>query len=340
MSVLAAPLVLKPLFDRLTSPERVGDELTLMRASRHAMATVFEVLLPFGQPRASDAADSALDLIDAIEDQLSAFRSHSELTQLNERASREEVAIEAKFFALLELAAGITRATQRAFDVATGALTRSWGFYQRSGRVPSVAERAQAMARTGMRYVILDPSAHTVRYLRHGLEINLGGIGKGYALDRAGHLLRNLGVASGLLHGGMSSVLALGSPPNQERGWAVSLKHPWEEERSIGTVYLRDRALGTSAATYQFFEYNGRRLGHILDPRKGWPAEGLQQVSVIAPTAAEADALSTALYVMGLDAAREYCRTHPAIGAIVLFENDRAPVALNLAPGSFVPSDS
>jgi thiamine biosynthesis lipoprotein len=340
---MGTPAPDKSLFELLSGfaePEVRSNIATYVRFGRRAMATQFEAILPFGHRDAADVSNAALDLIDDLEDQLSAFRAHSEVVQLNQRACKQSVEVEARLFELLVLAASITRDTQGAFDVAAGALTKAWGFYQRSGRVPSVAERAAAMSHTGMRYVILNPDTHSVRFLREGLEINLGGIGKGYALDRAAEVMRRRGVSSAMFHGGMSSVLALGTPPNDDRGWAVSLRHPWQEGRSLGVVYLRDRALGTSAATYQFFEYNGRKLGHILDPRKGWPAEGLHQVTVLAPTAAEADALSTALYVLGRQAATEYCRTHPDIAAIILPADSDVPVPLNLAQGAFIPSVS
>src|SRR5262249_9697330 len=125
-------------------------------------------------------------------------------------------------------------------------------------------------------------------------------------------------ISSAVLHGGTSSVLALGCPPGQPQGWIVSLRHPSDPDRNMGNVQLTNRALGTSAATFQHFEYNGRKLGHLLDPRKGWPAEGLLQVSVVAPSAAEADALSTAFFVMGLEETRRYCQLHPEIGAVVV----------------------
>jgi FAD:protein FMN transferase len=317
--------------------ENPSSELSLLRCSRSAMATLFEVFLPFGSPNAALAAEHALDLIDELEDQLTVFRPHSEVCRLNENAAFKDVPVETRLFDLLAFAAHLTRETDGAFDIATGALIKAWGFYQRSGRVPSVAERAEAMSRTGMRHVILDSNCRSVRYRRTGLEINLGGIGKGYALDRAAELLRGeFDIGSGLLHGGASSVLAIGSPPGQPNGWRIALKHPWDPTRTIGSVHLRDRALGTSAATHQFFEYNGQKLGHLLDPRRGWPATGLQQVSAIASTAAEADALSTAFFVMGLEAARGYCQTHPAVGAVFFTHGESAePITLNLAPGQF-----
>jgi FAD:protein FMN transferase len=312
-------------------------DVTIVRASRRAMATWFEVLLPCVVRRASAAAEAALDLIDQLEDQLSVYRDSSEVSQLNARAPYERVAVEERLFDLLERAAQLSRETHGAFDIATGALIKAWGFYKRQGRVPSVAERAQAMSRTGMRHVVLEREDRMVRYLRPGLEINLGGIGKGYALDRAAELLRNeWHINRCLIHGGTSSVVALGTPGGNQRGWPVTLKHPWNESRPLGTLWLRDRALGTSAATYQHFDYNGRKLGHLLDPRTGWPAEGTAQVTVLAPSAAEADTLSTALFVLGSDAAREYCRTHPEIAAVVLPSGPGAkPVTFNLEPDSF-----
>src|SRR5207249_476956 len=109
----------------------------------------------------------------------------------------------------------------------------------------------------------------------------------GYALDRAAGLLRRgWNFTSALLHGGQSSVYAIGSVPGGKAGWAVGLRHPWDPDRRLGVVRLRDRALGTSAATFRHLEHQGRKLGHILDPRTGWPAEGMASVSVLAPTAA------------------------------------------------------
>jgi thiamine biosynthesis lipoprotein len=202
--------------------------------------------------------------------------------------------------------------------------------------VPAPAERGEVLTRVGMKNVVLDHDKRTVRYLRPGLEINLGSIGKGYALDRVAEILRgrwNIGTA--LLHGGHSSVYAMGNGPGDDRGWAVGIRHPWERERYLGVVRLRDRALGTSAATFQHLEYKGRKLGHILDPRSGWPAEGLAGVSVVAPTAAEADALSTAFFVLGEEQARAYCESHPGVGAVLLPDGRDAPVAIGLAPDEF-----
>jgi len=156
---------------------------------------------------------------------------------------------------------------------------------------------------------VLDESRRAVKFRVAGLEINLGAVGKGYALDRAAALLREKwGVRSALLHGGGSSVYAIGRPPGDSRGWPVRLKHPSQPEESLGVVRLSNAGLGTSAATFQFFEYKGRKLGHLLDPRTGWPALGTAGASMIAPTAAEADAMSTAAFVLGAEGAERLTR--------------------------------
>jgi thiamine biosynthesis lipoprotein len=314
------------------------NDVAVLRASRRAMATQFEALLPFGANLAQAAAEAALDRIDELEDQLSVFRDHSEVSRLNATAADRPVEVEPGLFNLIEFSAHVTRETHGAFDIATGALTKAWGFYKRQGRVPTPAERAAAMSRTGTRFIALDRERRTVRYLRPGLEINLGGIGKGYALDRAAELLRReWGTESALLHGGLSSVLAVGTPAGQDRGWPVAIKHPWDPDQRLGTIYLTDAGLGTSAATFQHFEYNGHKLGHLLDPRTGWPAEGVQQVSVIAPTAAEADALSTAFFVLGVEPTIRICRTRPDVGVVMLPAGQDRPITLNLAARNFSP---
>ncbi|MBO0696964.1 MAG: FAD:protein FMN transferase [Zavarzinella sp.] len=318
-------------------PAPVAD-VAVLRASRRAMATIFEVLLPFGYPQAQSAAEAALDRIDELEDQLTVFRDHSEVSRLNATAADGPVEVERGLFDLIEFAAQLTRQTNGAFDIATGALTKAWGFYKRQGRVPTPAERAAALARTGTRFVSLDRDRRTVRYLRKGLEINLGGIGKGYALDRAAELLRSeWAVASALLHGGSSSVRVLGTPPGQPRGWPVTIKHPWDADRRLGTLYLADAAMGTSAATFQHFEYNGRKLGHLLDPRTGWPAEGVEQVSVVARSAAEADALSTAFFVLGVEATARFCQTRPDVGVVLLPAGHDRPMTINLTAQTYSP---
>jgi thiamine biosynthesis lipoprotein len=333
------------LLDFLLSDEPDGaSEYSLVRVSRRAMATTFEVAIPVGAHRDPVAAGTdALDLIDALEDQMTVYRDHSEVARLNATAAAGYVEVEPQLFELFERCAGWTRETGGAFDIAAGALTRAWGFHRRAGAVPAADELVAAMRATGFRHVVLDAARHRVKFRVAGLELNLGAVGKGYALDRAAELLRSeWGVRSALLQGGGSSVYAIGAPPGDPRGWPVRLRHPSDPDRALGTVRLRDAGLGTSAATFQFFEYNGRYLGHLLDPRTGWPAADTASASVVAPTAAEADAMSTAAFVLGAAGAERLTRLWPALGAVVLPDpsppaRTAEPLAFNLAPEAYSP---
>jgi thiamine biosynthesis lipoprotein len=319
----AAGQVLALLDDVEAKPQAA--EASLLRFSRRAMATTFQVLLPFDTPHADEAASAALDEIDRLEAQLTIYRDTSEMTRLNRLAGYAPLRVEDGLFELLCEAKTIHEETGGAHDINAGQLVRAWGFYKGPPRVPSPDELTQAMERSGMRHVVLERSERTVRYLRHGIEINLGSIGKGYALDRAASLLRNeYDIRSALLHGGHSSVYAIGSAPGQPRGWPIGLRHPWDAERRMGTVWLRDEALGTSAGTFKHLFHEGRRLGHLLDPRTGWPAEGIASSTVVAPNAAKADALATAFFILGVEGSRAYCDIHPEISAVLLPEGREA----------------
>jgi thiamine biosynthesis lipoprotein len=185
--------------------------------------------------------------------------------------------------------------------------------------MPGDEEIAEALSRVGYRRLDLDEAARTIRFRVASMELNLGGIGKGHALDRMSELLLLDGIADFLLHGGHSSVLARGSRAGAaEPGWSVGLAHPLRPQERLAEFRLHNQALGTSGAGTQFFHYQGRRYGHILDPRSGRAAEGVLSSTVIAPTAAEADALSTAFYVGGAGLAEQYCAAHPAIAAVLV----------------------
>jgi thiamine biosynthesis lipoprotein len=301
--------------------------------ARRAMATTFEVVVPLGTPDALELGREALNLIDELENQLTVYRPASEVSQLNRQAPYRPVVVEPGLSGLLQLAARLNAETEGAFDITAGALIKAWGFYRGPRRVPADKEIAEALRHVGMDQVTLDPPARSVRYGCPGLEINLGSIGKGYALDRTAARIKTYWDESAfLVHGGFSSVYACGFSPADRRGWPVDICHPWKPQRKLARVWLCDQALGTSAATFQYLEHQGRKLGHVLDPRTGWPASGIASATVLAPSAAEADALSTALFILGVDAAADYCKRHPQIGAILLAEGDDAqPVLLGQA---------
>jgi thiamine biosynthesis lipoprotein len=303
------------------SPE--DTEPYLVRYGRQAMATDFELYLIAGRDAAGpEAAVAALDMVDRLETQLTVYRDTSEVLEINRRAADEPVAVEPRLFDLLQRACALYRETGGAYDLTSGPLSQAWGFSRRQGRVPSDDELAVALANVGGHRVQLDPVAQTVRFTAPGTTINLNSIGKGYTLDRCRELLADYGVSDFLFHGGHSSLLAGGTPAsgtgNNHCGWKIGIGHPLRPGQRLAELTISNEAVGTSGASFQFFRYAGKRYGHVLDPRSGRPAEGVFSVTVVAPTAAEADALSTAFYVLGPEVAEKYCAERPEIRYLML----------------------
>ncbi len=307
----------------------------LVELARRAMACDFQISLNAGQHRRGpEAAVEALDVIDRLEDQMTVYREHSEISQLNRRAAYEAVPVELHLHGLLRYAVELSEATGGAFDMTAGPLVKLWGKARKEGRLPEADEIDQARQRVDWRRLELDAQRATLRFGREGVEINLGAIGKGYALDRAARVLLDAGVEDFLFHGGRSSLIAFGarSGVGEGGGWRVAIRHPLRPDRPIGEVRLCDRGMGTSGSGTQFFTHRGQRYGHILDPRTGWPVQGMLSTTVLAPTAAAADALSTAFYVMGVDASLAYCQAHPDVSALLIAAGDRpGAIALHTA---------
>jgi len=293
---------------------QAGDTVRLMT---RAMACDFAVVL---NPQPGDqvfVASEALDLIHRLEDQMTVYCDDSELSAINRRAATEAVPVEPKLFELLRQAAQIANQTNRGFDPTSGPLIAMWRHCRDARRIPTDEEIASALDQTGIEHVRFDEDRRAIKFDRQGIELNLGGIGKGAAIDQAGTLLCEHGIDSWLLHGGRSSLLARGDHARQP-GWPVGIRHPLFPHRRLATILLKDRGLSTSGSGVQSFRHGGKRYGHILDPRTGWPAETMLSVTVVAPTAAEADALSTAFYVLGVENARRYCDNHRDVSAILI----------------------
>ena len=292
----------------------------LVSVRRRAMACEFEVQM--AAVREDDSMEhvfAALDLVEALEAQMTVYRDDSEVIRINRQADREPVGVEPRLFALIQEAVRLHGETEGALDITSGPLSEAWGFSRREGRVPSDATIASARERVGMQLVELDESQQTIRFHRPGITVNLNSMGKGYALDRMAELLAEHFVDDYLLHGGKSSILARGDQPGGDAaGWIIGVRHPLRPAERLAELQLRDQALSTSGSGTQFFIRRGRRYGHILDPRTGRPAEGLYSATVIAPTATEAEGLSTAFYVMGPEKVGEYCSTRPDIAALLV----------------------
>lgn len=271
--------------------------------AHNAMATRFEIVLHGDDStRLRAAAEEAFDEIDRLESQLSLFRPNSEIANVNARAAHEAVRVSPETFHLLERAANLSAQTGGAFDITIAPLMRAWGFMNASGSLPAPAQLAAARECVGMNLVQLDATNHSVRFARPGVMLDLGGIGKGCAVERAAHLLRDAGISSALIHGGTSTVHAIGRPDDAS-GWKIAVTYPRNsiEEPSplLANIELCDESLSMSAWWGKSFRANGRNYGHVIDPRTGEPADNALLAVVVTKSATDSDALSTALLTLG-----------------------------------------
>ncbi len=281
----------------------------------------------------------------------------SQLNAQAAAASPAGIPTDPELFALIADALALSRDTEGAFDPTATRLVALWRQAQRNSQPPTGAEVAAARAATGFQHVRLDPHQQKVAFTHPQTQLNFNAFGKGYALDRAGQILDEWWAAPGagasdtieaphapqpaqpaaddtrraeqasephtpsenawLLHGGYSSLLARGSLAGVD-GWPVGIRHPQFPQQTLATLWLKNRGLSTSGAGVQFFRHRGRKYGHLIDPRTGWPAEGMLSATVLAPTAAWAEALSTAFFVLGVERAQQYCHNHPEIGSLLI----------------------
>src|SRR2546425_5261694 len=247
----------------LTKPDQLFDE------SRPAMGTSFEVYVYApDRERASEFFEAAFDEIERVEQALSNYRPSSELSRINAIAAAATVVTDPEVFALLERAFDFSRQSDGAFDVTVGKLMKAWGFFRGAGRYPSNEELARAREQTGWQRVKLDQRARSAFFLTRGIELDLGGIGKGYALDCVARVLRDAGVTAALINSGSSSIYAIGAPPGKA-GWPVRLSDPLNRTRILSTILLKDQSLSTSGNYEKFFQLSGRTYCHIMDPRNG-----------------------------------------------------------------------
>ncbi len=314
-------------------------------ATHRAMACEFELTLGAGcWGEACEYALLALDNLDSLEEMMTTFCPESEMSRINASAAQSPQPVSAALFDLFTEGLHLYEITDGAFDMTAGPLSRVWGFHRRKGRLPEDAELRQAIASVGSNHIELDRDNQTIFFRQPGLEIDLGAIGKGYALDYSARQLIDNYVDHFLFHGGNSSVLTRGSDDlaDPESRWQIGLPHPLKPDVRLGQMTIDNCALGTSGSARQFFYHRGRRYGHVLDPRTGRPVENILAVTILAPTATLADALATALFVMGPDATEKFCKEHPEISALFVLPGERREstdlVSINLPEGVWQPA--
>jgi thiamine biosynthesis lipoprotein len=296
------------------------------RFEHRAMATMFEVMIADEDRKfAEGAALAAFQEIDRLEQELSRFLLNSDIARINNVPANGSVRIGLDAFQCLQLSARYWRETKGAFDVTLGVLVDCWVGKDKSLLHPTPGEVLQARDRSGMNLLELDESTLSVRVRDALPRIDLGAIGKGYAVDRAADLLKEWGITSALVHGGASSACAFGDHPKC-LGWPVTLSNPQNPSEVLEKVSLKAKALGGSGI---------RKGQHIIDPRSGHPVTTRRAAWVCSESATKSDAVSTACMIMTTEEIETYVAAQPDMWAMIVEEGreGRADIVLRFGAG-------
>ncbi len=303
-------------------PAQAPREWLRLEESLDSMGTTFGVTVyGYDRDRLTTGVDAAFEEVNRLERMLSNYRPDSDWSRMNRKAAEGPGKVPAELFELLQYCQQVSRDSEGAFDLSVGPLMKVWGFYRGTGRLPSKQEVAAALEKVGYRRVVLDEQEQTVRFLRPGVELDPGGIGKGYAVDRVVKVLKENGIDTALVTAGGSSIFGLGSPNRDGKGWEVQIRDPKHEDRTVAELALKDQSMSTSGSYEKFFEAEGRIYSHIMDPRTGFPASaGVLSVSVVAPRTLDSEAWTKPYFILG----RQWAARHKRADFRVYLCEDRA----------------
>lgn len=273
-----------------------ANSLKEYREVRYVMGTLLDITLYHHDAQeARKSFDEAFSLGQRLDGLLSNYQAQSEVNQLNQKAGQGKVKISAELYNLIERAKSLSQRTGGAFDITVGPLMFLWREAQKSGQLPSTTSIRAAQSLVGIHHVILYPSLEA-ELSRKGMQVDTGGIGKGYAVDKIVQLFRIRGITSALINFGHSSIYALGAPLKAQ-AWKLLIQFPGQSP--LGILELKDQALSASNSLGSSFEIAGREYGHIIDPRTGIPVTQRIQTVVLTPSATEGEALSKYVILEG-----------------------------------------
>ena len=271
-----------------------------LEKSTDAMGATFSVVL-YGsdQESVNQAIDAAFEEAHRLDELLSNYKPASEWSRINRDAAVSPVVVSSESFQLLSDCIEYSRASEGTFDVTVAPLMRAWGFFGGDRKVPSSDQIRAGREMVGSHHIQLNAQQWTVHFDHPGVEIDPGGVGKGYAVDRMVEILRSRGFRNALVAASGSSIYGLGNPPAEPRGWPISIADPWDHRKNVAQVFLKDMSLSTSGSYEKSFRVAGHRYSHIMDPRRGVPAESAVQVTVVAPRAIDSEVWAKPYFIQG-----------------------------------------
>jgi thiamine biosynthesis lipoprotein len=300
----------------LQATESGSPKLHRFEDSRVSMACTYTVVVYGTDPKQLPLiTTAALDEVDRIDALMSHYKPESPLSQINREAGEHAVPVEPELFRFLERCIRYSQQSEGAFDITVGPLMKAWGFFRGEGRIPWFFELWNVLRKVGYQHLRLEASQRTVQFARSGMELDLGGIAKGYAVDRVVELLKEQRIERAFVSAGGSTLYGLGAPPDSP-GWEVKVQDPLaphDPKKSATIVLLKNQCLSVSGNYAKFFKVRGATYSHIMDPRTGRPVENMLSVAVITQTGTDGDALDNAFYVQGVEKGKALLPLYPRL---------------------------
>ena len=299
-----------------------GSTLISFKDERVKMGSPFGVTaVAPSEEQARQAVEAAFAEIDRIENRISSWRADSETAALNQNAGQGAMAVSDELFGLVRRSLAVSKLTGGAFDITFAGAGVLWDFKAKPPKRPDAEALERSLGRVGYEKVVLDAEARTIELLLPGMRLGFGGIGKGYAANRAVHTLKELGITGGLVNAG-GDLVAFGRQADGG-AWTIGLADPMSPDTVFASLDLVDQAIVTSGDYERFFEVDGVRYAHILDPRTGEPVRGLRSVSVVCPDGELADALATSVFVLGVDEGLRLVNSLRGVEALIIDQDGR-----------------
>ena len=295
---------------------------TLVKETRTLMDTFCEISC-YGTSRdeAIPAIDEAFKEMERIESVFSKFNETGEVSKINKQAFLDKLGVSREVFNLTERSVYYSRISEGAFDITVAPLMDTWDFYRKNKAIPDKEAIEKALEGVGYRNIGLDSVSGSIKFLNKNTKLDFGGIAKGYAVDRAKDILISRGIKDGLINLG-GNIFALGNAPGG-KNWKTGVLDPRNKGKLLHNFELTNRAISTSGNYERFFEIEGKRYSHIINPVTGVPCQGIISVTVVADSAEEADALSTAIFVMGEEKGLQFAKFIKNIKVLMLKEEGR-----------------
>ena len=317
----------KPLLVLLAAPQVAHAEW--YRREESIMTTRIYVELWLDDATAGERAiDAVMKSMHEVDDLMSTYKPDSQISRVNARAAIEPVAVDQELFDVIRAALEFSRITHGAFDISYASVGYLYDFRQH--KRPTEKQIKAALPAVNWRHITLDPAKRTVKFERPGMRIDLGGIAKGYSVDRAIRILQSLGVKNAeVTAGGDSRMLG----DHRGRPWIVAIRHPDDPNKVVTRLPLEDTAMSTSGDYERYYDEKGVRYHHIIDPHTGHSARRVRSATIIAPTALQTDGLSKTAFVIGAEAALQIINGLPGVDAIFVKPDGRVLYSNGLQPG-------